>query len=138
MRFLILTAALSITACAKEEEAVAPALATGTYAGGGRDALCVAGQGGARRGGFVVYGADDANCSASGRIEQVGAAWNLIPAGDLDCKIALSVNAGRVSLGPRAPACAYYCGPDASWDGKSFGPVAQGKPVTDLAGEPLC
>ena len=137
MRFLILAVALTITACAKEE-AAAPTLAPGTYAGGGRDALCIAGQSGTQRAGFVVYGADDANCSASGRIEAAGEGWALIPSGDLDCKIPLSTGDGRISIGRVPPACAYYCGPGVTADGKSFGPVLQGKPTTDLAGDPLC
>ena len=137
MRFLLLAALVSITACAKED-APAPALPAGVYPGSGRDALCIAGQGGAQRAGFVVYGADDANCSAGGRIEAAGDGWTLIPVGDLACKIPLSVAAGRVSIGRVPPACAYYCGPGVTLNGKSFGPVTQGKPPTDLAGDPLC
>jgi hypothetical protein len=137
MRFLILAAALCLPACAKQEDA-AMALPTGTYAGGGRDALCIAGPAEAQRAGFVVYGGGDANCSASGRIEQAGGQWILAPAGDLDCRIALRVEGGSVSLGPATAACAYYCGPGASWDSKAFGPAAPGKPVTDLGGDALC
>ena len=137
MRFLILAVALSITACAREE-AAAPTLAPGTYAGGGRDALCIVGQSGAQRAGCVVYGADDANCSASGRIEPAGEGWALIPSGDLDCRIPLSSGGGRISIGRVPAACAYYCGPGVTADGKWFGPVAQGRPATDLEGDPLC
>jgi hypothetical protein len=137
MRFLLLAALVSITACAREETPV-PGLAAGAYPGSGRDALCIAGQGGAQRAGLITYGADDANCSVSGRLEAAGEGWALIPAGDLDCKIPLRVEAGRVTVGQLPQACAYYCGPGASADGKSFGPVAQGKPTTDLAGDPLC
>ena len=137
MRFLILAAALSITACAKEET-TAPALPPGTYPGGGRDSLCIAGEGGTQRAGLVVYGAGDVNCSVSGRIEAAGEGWSLIPAGDLDCKIPLGVDAGRVSIGTVPRTCAYYCGPGVTADGKSFGPVAQGEPTTDLAGDPVC
>jgi hypothetical protein len=137
MRFLILAAALTITACAKEE-AAAPTLAAGTYPGGGRDALCIAGQAGTQRAGFVVYGAGDANCSASGRIEAAGGRWTLIPSGDLGCTIPLSIDAGRLSIGSVPRACAYYCGPGVTADGKSFGPIVQGNPAIDLAGAPLC
>ena len=137
MRFLILSAALTITACAKEE-AAAPTLPTGTYPGGERNALCIAGEGAAQRAGFVIYGADNANCSASGRIEAAGDGWNLVPAGDADCKIPVTVEAGRVSLGRLPPACAYYCGPGISADGKSFGPTVEGPPPSDLAGDSLC
>jgi hypothetical protein len=137
MRLLILAAIVSVAACAKEE-APAPALPAGTYPGGGRDSLCIAGQGGAQGAGFVVYGADDANCSASGRIEAADDGWTLIPAGDLDCKIPLSIDDGRISIGKLPQACAYYCGPGVTAEGKSFGPVAQGKRPADLAGDPLC
>jgi len=137
MRFLLLAALVSITACAKED-APAPALPAGVYPGSGRDALCIAGQGGAQRAGFVTYGAGDTNCSATGQIVAAGKGWALNPAGDLDCKIPLRVGAGRVTIGELPQACAYYCGPGATANGKVFGPVAPGKPPTDLAGDPLC
>jgi hypothetical protein len=137
MRFLILAAALCLPACAKEDSA-AVALPTGSYGSGGRDALCIAGKAGAQRAGFVVYGGGDANCSASGRIEQVGSQWSLIPAGDLDCKIPLRVEGGRASLGQATAKCAYYCGPGAAFDGKTFGPAKPDQPVTDFGGDALC
>ena len=46
-------------------------------------------DGGAQRAGFIVYGEGDANCSASGRIEQAGAGWALVPTGDAECRIPL-------------------------------------------------
>ena len=138
MRCFILAFALTVTACAQEEPAAPPGLVAGTYAGGGRDALCIAGQAGTQRAGFVVYGADNANCSASGRTEPVGAGWTLIPAGDAECKIPLTVTAGQISLGSGTPACAYYCGPGASFAGKSFTRSSSTQRTTDLAGDPLC
>ena len=138
MRLLLLAFALTVTACAQEEPAAPPGLAAGTYTKGGRDALCISGQGGTQRAGFVVYGADNANCSASGRIEASGADWTLIPAGDAECRIPVTVTPGRISLGPSNPACAYYCGPGASFAGKSFSQSPSAKPAADLAGDPLC
>lgn len=137
MRCLIFAFALSATACAQEEPATT-GLAAGTFRSGGRDALCIAGAAGAQRAGFIVYGADDANCSASGRIEQAGAAWNLVPVFDSDCKIPLSATAEGVTLGPGTAGCAYYCGPGASFAGKSFQRSPNAKPATDIAGDPLC
>jgi hypothetical protein len=137
MRCFLIALALTATACAKEELA-SPGLASGTFTGVGSDALCIAGEVGAQRAGFVVYGADNANCSASGRIEPAGGGWTLIPAGDAACKIPFSVNADEINLRPEAPNCAYYCGPGASFRGKSFRRSANAKPATDLAGDPLC
>ena len=137
MRSFLLALALTATACAKEEPAP-PSLASGTFTGAGSDALCVAGEVGEQRAGFVVYGADNANCSASGRIEAAGAGWTLIPVGDTACKIPFSFEADQIIFGPAAPSCAYYCGPGASFGGKSFRRSANAKPATDLGGDPLC
>ena len=137
MRCFILACALIATACAKEQPA-APALAAGTYSGGGRDALCVSGVAGAQRAGFVVYGADNANCSLSGRIEAAGDGWALTPTGDATCKIPLTANAGQIALGAGTAGCNYYCGPSASFAGKAFRHSPDAKPATDLAGDPLC
>ena len=137
MRFLILAFALTATACAKEEPA-ATGLAAGTFTSGDRDALCIAGEAGAQRAGFVTYGADDANCSASGRLEAAGTGWILIPAGDSNCRISLSVSGERIALGPATPGCAYYCGPSVTFAGKSFERALGAKSATDFAGDPLC
>jgi hypothetical protein len=71
--------------------------------------------------------------------------WALVPNGEGDCKIPFSVNGDKVSLGPGHPSCSYYCGPGATFDGKSFhrvGPgnaaAAEQNPMVDFAGEPLC
>ena len=137
MRFLILAFALTAIACAKEEPA-ATGLAPGTYTGASRDALCIAGTAGAQRAGFIVYGAEDTNCVASGRVEPAGPAWNLIPTGDADCKIPLSVNAAQIEIGPGTQACNYYCGPGVAFAGKSFQRSPDARPPADLAGDPLC
>ena len=136
MRHLTLALVLLVAAC-QQEQAATPGLDPGTFTGGGRDALCIAGAAGAQRAGFVVFGAANANCSASGHIEPAGAGWQLVPAGDAECKIPLTVTATGISLGARLRACAYYCGPGADYAGKQFARATGVKPV-DLAGDPFC
>jgi hypothetical protein len=136
MRIALLAAVL-LAACLKPQ-AAAPPVVAGIYAGGGRDSLCVATSGAVTRAGFIVYGPDNANCSASGRLEPSGAAWTLVPTGDAECRIPLDFNDGKVMLGKQSGACAYYCGPGASFDGKGFARTASGPAAVDLAGDPLC
>ena len=142
MRFSVPFAAAMLAACSPAGEApqatATASIAPGTHLGTGRDALCVAGDGGAMRGGFIAFGADDSNCSASGRIEATGGALALIPAGDTECRIPLKVEGGRILLGPASASCAYYCGPGASFAGKTFEMVATPSAAVDLAGDPLC
>ena len=138
MRFLTLALALTAAGCAQQQPSAQGALAAGTFSGGGRDALCIAGPAGAQRGGLIVFGPGEANCTAAGRIEPAGAGWQLVPAGDGECRIALTANAAGITLGPANPACAYYCGPGADYAGKSFRKAPDAAPATDLAGDPLC
>ncbi|MDQ3079462.1 MAG: hypothetical protein M3R03_05630 [Pseudomonadota bacterium] len=137
MSRLPLVFALILASCA-EEQPTMPGLVAGTYEGGNRDALCIAGAAGGQRAGFIVYSPDRANCSVSGRVEQGGSGWNLIPAGDEGCKIPLTATAEQVSLGEPTPGCAYYCGPGAAYGGKAFKRSQAAVPVADLAGDPLC
>jgi hypothetical protein len=138
MRFLTLAAALLLSSCAKEEPPP-PGIPAGTFASGERDGLCVSGLAGSQRGGFVVYGPGDTNCSASGRIEQAGGSWQLVPEGEGDCRIPLQVDGGTIALGRGAPSCAYYCAPGVTFEGKSFGRIEwNSRQVTDVAGDPLC
>ena len=128
--------ALLLAACSQQP--VTPDLATGNYAGGGRNRLCIAGEGEARRAGLIVYGPGDANCSASGRIEQSGAGWALVPRGEGECRIPLILAGEQFRIGAVPVACSYYCGPGATLDGHTFGKTTAATPVTDLAGDPLC
>ena len=141
MRFLIPILALVLAACSSDE-APAPeassALPAGTYAGDGRDSLCVSGAAGGQRAGFVTYGSGDENCSVSGSLAQDGATWTLTPQGDADCRITLGFTDGTMSLGPVTPSCSYYCAPGASFAGKSFTESRSAKPATDFGGDPLC
>ena len=132
-----LLAACSPAGEARQDPATA-SIAPGTHLGTGRDALCVAGEGGAKRGGFIAFGAGDSNCSASGRIDAAGGTLALIPAGDAECRIPLKVEGERILIGQPSAACAYYCGPGAILNGKSFAATVSSKPATDFGGSPLC
>lgn len=140
MRFTILVALL-LTACSKEAPPPAPSLQIppGYFASGERDALCVMGIGKMQRAGFVSYGADDANCSATGKIVRTNGEWALQPSGDAECRIALAVTKNGITLGRASAACSYYCAPGVSFAGKSFTRLpASMKAPSDLAGDPLC
>ena len=86
------------------------------YAGEGRDRLCIAGN----RGGFIIYGEGNANCSARGRIEQSAGRLVLTPDGDADCRIEAKLSGDRLAVGTRSAACAFYCGPGADYSGKGL------------------
>ena len=138
MRILILAFALTAAACAREEPA-AQGLAVGSFTSGDRDALCIAGPAGSQRAGFIVYGAGNSNCSASGKIEQAEGRWTLVPDGESACRIPLTPRGGTVTFGAAPEACAYYCAPGASFDGKDFTQVeSTSTPPKDFAGDPLC
>lgn len=132
----ILILAPLLVACS--QEAAQPSLATGTFAGEGRDRLCIAGEPGTYRAGLIAYGQGDTNCSAAGRLEQAGASWALVPKGEGDCRIPLEVDGNTVRIGPPPAACSYYCGPGASLAGKSYNRSDMGSKAADLAGDPLC
>ena len=135
---IIITLALLVSACSAETPDKGPALATGTYAGAGRDRLCVVGEAGAQSAGFISYGDRDNNCTMSGTIAAKGAGFVLTPAGDSRCSVELSVNEGRVSFAPGTPACSYYCGPGATFANKNFRRDDKATPALDLAGDKLC
>jgi hypothetical protein len=109
--------------------------ATTTYSGPGRNQLCLKEP----RAGFIVYASrGDANCSVRGRFERNGNRLIIKPDGDLECSIEAREDASSIALGPVAPACDYYCGPNASFAGAIFDMVPASRPVTDFAGDPLC
>lgn len=137
MRWLLILCILAAAACSK----VAPeqGLSSGIYKSGALDALCVAKAEGGERGGLIVYGEGETNCSLSGRIEASGGGYVLVPAGEGGCRIGLAETGGSISIGSVPGACSYYCAPGASLSGKRFKRVAaQGRKVVDLAGDPLC
>ena len=133
---MFLALALLVTACSKQP--AEPGLAGGTFAGEGRDRLCIAGEAGTFRAGLIAYGRGDVNCSASGSLQRVGQEWALIPKGEGDCRIPLAIDGNSVRIGQPPAACDYYCGPGASLTGKSFSRLGKAEIVTDLAGDPLC
>ena len=126
-----------LAACSQAQEP-APSIATGNFAGEGRDRLCIAGESGNYRAGVIVFGEGDVNCSASGRIEAQGGQFAGVPRGEGDCRIPLTFEGGKVRIGEVPTACSYYCGPRASMAGKSFSQVGASEAVADLAGDPLC
>ena len=128
----LLLALLLLAGCSQQADP--PSADLRAYAGEGRDRLCIAGE----RAGFIAYGAGDANCSAKGRLERAPGTLTFIPAGDEDCRIALTEAGDSLRLGPRSESCAYYCGPGADFSGRSFTPQANASPAVDFAGDPLC
>ena len=135
---IIITLALLVSACSGTTPDKGRALAVGTYAGDGRDRLCVVGEAGVQRAGFISYGPSQANCTMSGTIEAKGARFVLKPASDSRCAVDVSVNDGRVSLAPGTLACSYYCGPGATFANKSFKRDDKATPAVDFAGDKLC
>ena len=132
----MLSLSLLLAACSQQPDQAS--LATGTFAGQGRDRLCIAGEAGAYRAGLIAYGAGDTNCSASGRLEDAGGQWSLVPSGEGPCRIALQIDGDQIRIGNIAEACSYYCGPGATLARKSFHRTQAGQKATDLAGDPLC
>lgn len=128
--------ALLLAACSQQEKD--PSIPTGSYAGQGRDRLCIAGEAGNYRGGLIAFGDGETNCSASGRLLAEGGKYVLIPRGEGDCRIPLEIKANLVKVGQPPAACAYYCGPDAEMAGRAFNKADTGSQVVDLAGDPLC
>jgi hypothetical protein len=132
----ILPLAMLLAACSQQP--AEPTLVTGTFAGEGRDRLCLAGEPGNYRGGLIAYGEGDVNCSASGRIEIRGNQLALVPRGEGDCRIPLTIGGNTVRIGELPAACSYYCGPGVTMAGKSYNRADMGAAAVDVAGDPLC
>ena len=135
MRSILILAPL-LASCSPDD--AQPSLATGAFAGEGRDRLCIAGDPSAYRAGFIAYGTGDANCSAAGRLEQAGTGWVLVPKGEGECRIPLEIEANKVKIGQPAAACSYYCGPGATLAGKALNRAGMDAKAVDFAGDPLC
>jgi hypothetical protein len=129
---------LSLLLAACSQQPAGPGLTPGTFAGEGRDRLCVAGQAGSLRAGLIAYGQGDVNCSAAGSLQQAGQGWVLVPRGEGECRIPLAVEGNSIRIGQVSAACSYYCGPGASMAGKTFNRADMGAKAVDLAGDPLC
>ena len=133
---LVVPIFLSLAACS--QQAASPPLKPGTFAGEGRDRLCIAGEAANYRGGLIAYGQGNTNCSANGRIEAQGDQLVLIPRGETACRIPLAINGNTIAIGEPPAACSYYCGPGVIMAGKSFNRSDMGAEAVDLAGDPLC
>jgi len=132
----IIPVALLVAACS--QGAKNPSVPTGTYAGQGRDRLCIAGESGNYRGGLIAFGNGDINCSASGRVMAEGGQYVLVPHGEGECRIPLEIKGNVVRVGQPPAACAYYCGPGADMARRSYSRADMGAQAVDLAGDPLC
>jgi hypothetical protein len=136
MRTVLPLLSLFLAACSPD---VPPGPAPGTFAGAGKDRLCIAGAGETLRAGLIAYAAHGAaNCSVAGKLEQDGTGWTVTPRGDGDCRIGLTIAEDELSIANVPASCSYYCGPGASLAGKSFTRVSEASPAADLAGEALC
>jgi hypothetical protein len=121
--------------CACSPDVAEPSAEQLLYSGEGRDRLCIAGP----RGGLIVYGKENANCSIRGQVSRAGEhLLVLIPAGDADCRIDLVEQSGGIRVGKKAEACNYYCGPGADYSGKVLTTNKAATPAVDFAGDPLC
>ncbi|MEO6248291.1 MAG: hypothetical protein ABIO85_06875 [Sphingomicrobium sp.] len=139
MRIALLWLPLVVAGCSAGTPSGAPGLAPGTFAGAGKDRLCIAGEGAGLRAGLIVYGADGAaNCSLAGKLTHGGTGWTLTPHGEGACAVSLIIAGDRVAVTQVPAACAYYCGPRASLAGKSFTGSATASAAVDLAGDRLC
>lgn len=125
-----------LAACSQEPSQ--PSLTTGTFAGDGRDRLCIAGEPGAYRAGLIAYGQGNANCSAAGRLERASESWVLIPRGEGECRIPVDIDGNVVRIGQPPAACSYYCGPGVSLAGKTYNRADMGAKAVDFAGDSLC
>ena len=128
--------ALLLAACSQRAEN--PSIPTGTYAGQGRDRLCIAGEPGNYRGGLIAFGQGDINCSASGRVVAEGGQFVLVPQGEGDCRIPLEIDGNVVRVGQPPAGCGYYCGPGADMAGRTYNRADMGAKAVDLAGDSLC
>lgn len=133
---MILPLTMLLAACSQQPSE--PLLTTGTFAGDGRDRLCLAGEPGQYRSGLIAYGPGNVNCSAAGRLEGSGTGWVLVPKGEGECRIPLVIEENAVRVGQASAACAYYCGPGAAMTGKTYNRTDMGAKAVDLAGDPLC
>lgn len=149
MRALLISLLL-LTASCRQEAPVEPGneargssesplgTALQTFRGAGKDRLCIGGA--SAPAAIVTYAPNGrANCSASGRIESEGSKLFFLPREDRSCRIEIRREGdNRLILTGATASCAYYCGPGASLQNKTFDRMDNPEPVTDIAGDPLC
>ena len=141
MRLLFLPLLL-LAGCGRDEpQAVPTTEATpagiAIYAAQGRDRLCLSAKAGEQAGLITFAATGDANCSLRGSWTD-GASAAIRPAGDPACTIPIESEGDVVTLGRPTPGCGYYCGPGATFEGKTFVRMDKPAPVTDFAGDPIC
>jgi hypothetical protein len=145
MRAFLVPLLLVTGACGQSEPDVAPPEAvegaSSSYAGAGRDRMCLIS--GRPDGGLITFAATgDANCSLRFTTSYKSGSTStgtLAAANDPSCTIPFTrATGGKFALGAPSAACAYYCGPGASLEGKTFARMDSPEPVTDIAGDPLC
>lgn len=62
----------------------------------------------------------------------------IVPNGNDACRVRIEDSGtGALRLQSNGQ-CAYYCGPGASLEGKTFTRMEKAEQVTDIAGDPLC
>ena len=138
MRRFLLIAAVATSACS-DQEAAAPPLTAGIYAGSGRDRLCLSRDNGGARIAIIAYGEGDDNCTIQAKASVAEQGVLVEAVGDPACKFFIASAGTTLTLPERLPAsCDYYCGPSASLANKKFTRAAGAAPVADLAGDPLC
>ncbi len=142
MRILITAAVLLLAACsAGDGDDISADIATGplgagVWTDGERDGLCVGEDGAAA---LIAYAESGANCMAEGTVERGEGGMALVPRGDENCRIPFTVDRESVRFGAMPDACTYYCGGDATLNGKSFRrSAASDRSLEDVAGDPLC
>lgn len=141
MRHVILLSMLLVTACGAEaptNESGRPVVIRSaeealTFKGAARDRLCLLESDG-RMGLISFAGTGQANCTVKGRLGDS----TLQPDGDESCRITIDRKGDSITIASAGPGCAYYCGPGAALEGKTFIRMERPDPVTDLAGDPLC
>ena len=138
MRCIFLVPLLLLAACGRDDAEAVPPTEEGSriavYAAQGRDRLCLSAAPGGQAGIITFAATGDNNCSLRG-------SWTaaaIRPAGDSACAIPIDRQGDTVTFGTPGPACAYYCGPGASLEGKTFVRMDRPAPVADIGGDPLC
>ncbi len=121
---------------------------TGLYESGEgprRNQLCIIEREGRSAGfGFIIWGREGRNCSASGLVAREGNRLRLRPDADDSCALDAEVTGQRVTFPANVPAeCArYYCGEGAAMNGATFDKTGGGDDdamrAADLVGDPLC
>ena len=138
---LVLPILLLLSACSKstQQPDQPEAVATGLFAGKGRDRLCIANGTSGSHVGIVTYGDGDNNCTLKGKVTQAEHGMLVEAVGDPACKLLVESDGETLIVRmPDPKACDYYCAPGATMDDRSFKSDPSASPAVDFAGDPLC